>query len=272
MYTSAIRTVLLDAMPLDYASLHSAFPGDTGASEVSARIAAGWQPASVDKRTAVAAPLAFSLAEGESAAWIGWWDAPVGGTLLAYGALGGAEREYSVDRGQNRILCKGHGFTNSQPIVFYAGTTTPCVEGTTYYVRDALADSFRVAQIAGGGALTLTGDGSGMRVLSPINPIAAVSGGLILRVQSTTVRWTHNLPPIWQAIGEIQFTLGVPSTFDLSAYATDPDGEDIDFMRLSGALPLGVSLNAETGLLTWDGIGNGTTGFTTAVFGADDGK
>lgn len=56
----------------------------------------------------------------------------------------------------------GHDFKNGEKVAFSTITSTTGISTyTTYWVRDAAADTFKVAATQGGSALTLTTDGSG---------------------------------------------------------------------------------------------------------------
>ena len=59
--------------------------------------------------------------------------------------------------GTDTVYAAGHGYTDTDTIVFYNGTPpSPLVEGTVYYVRDADSDTFKVAATSGGTAIDLT--------------------------------------------------------------------------------------------------------------------
>lgn len=83
-----LSTGSFDSIAL-YASLHSADPGTTGASELSggspayARIAVTWDPASGGVMAAdTGTPVIFDVESGDTVAYGGLWDASSGGNFI----------------------------------------------------------------------------------------------------------------------------------------------------------------------------------------------
>ena len=59
------------------------------------------------------------------------------------------------------VYSEAHGYSDTQKIVFINGTPPGgLTEGTTYFVRDATTDTFKVAATSGGAAINLTGAAS----------------------------------------------------------------------------------------------------------------
>src|SRR5690606_22130326 len=136
-------------------SLHTAFPGSTGANEVTggsyARQAVTFGAASAGSRSMSASATADVPAC--TVAWVGLWDT-AGTGFMAYSPNGGNPKEFQASASADTITCPSHGYSDTQTIVFY-GDTCPggLTEGTVYYVRDATTDTFKVAASAGGSAI-----------------------------------------------------------------------------------------------------------------------
>lgn len=80
-----------------------------------------------------------------------------------------------------------------------------------------------------------------------------------------------NASPTWRAVPTITFTQGVPASISIAAYVSDADGDAIVITKNSAALPPGVTYDAASKSLVYDGVG--AVGSTTGhVFTADDGR
>lgn len=164
------KNAMLDALDVVSLSLHTAFPGATGASEVSggayAREAVTFGSAAAGARSMTAS--ANVDVPACTVAWVGLWNT-AGTTFMAYSPNGGNPKEFIASPGANTITCPSHGYSNTQTIVFY-GDTCPggLTEGTVYYVRDATTDTFKVAATSGGSAIDLTTVGGSGCVVSRI--------------------------------------------------------------------------------------------------------
>jgi hypothetical protein len=150
-------------------SLHSAFPGATGANELTgsgyARQSCTFNPASGGVRN-LASSTSFTVGAGHTVLWCGLWN---GSSFQAYSPNGGSPREFQVDIAANTVSVLSHGWADGDAIVFYGGTIpTGLVEGTIYYVRDSATNTFKVAATAGGVAIDLTGTGATDCVVSRI--------------------------------------------------------------------------------------------------------
>lgn len=160
---------MLDAVTIDSMSLHSGFPGATGANELTgggyARQTTDFNAASGAVRTLSAAET-FTVGAGHTVRWVGLWLAT---TFRGYSPNGGSPQEFAVNISTDVVTCVGHGFSDTNTIVFYGGTVpSPLVEGTVYYARDATSDTFKVAATSGGAAIDLTGTGAADCVVSRI--------------------------------------------------------------------------------------------------------
>ena len=157
----------LDALDLSSVSLHTSFPGSTGANEVTggtyARVASTFGAAAAGART-LSSAIAIDV-PACTVAWLMAWDS-AGTTPEVYSPNDGNPQEFQVDVSANTIRCPSHGYSDAQTVVFYADTVpSPLVEGTVYYVRDATTDTFKVAASSGGSAIDLsTQGGSGCTV------------------------------------------------------------------------------------------------------------
>lgn len=163
------RNVMLDAVTIDAMSLHSGFPGATGANELTgggyARQATAFNAASGGVRTLTSAET-FTVGAGHTVRWVGLWNSA---TFRGYSPNGGSPQEFSVSISTDVVTCRAHGFSDTNTIVFYGGTVpSPLIEGTIYFVRDATADTFKVAATSGGAAIDLTGAGAADCVVSRI--------------------------------------------------------------------------------------------------------
>lgn len=155
-----------------HASLHSAYPGTTGANEMVggtyARQAVTWEAVagtelagSLDMTNA---PAFTGLPAAAVVAWIGQWTAVSGGTFMAWSpAGGGARKPFAIaDDTTDVLAAEDHGFSNADTVVVW-GTVLPTglVEGTIYHVRDVTTDTLKLAATAGGAAIDLTDEGHG---------------------------------------------------------------------------------------------------------------
>jgi hypothetical protein len=66
------------------------------------------------------------------------------------------------------VTLANHHLADTTPVVFgFTSGGDPLADGTTYYVRDATADTFKVAATSGGAAINITVDGVGSVWASP---------------------------------------------------------------------------------------------------------
>ncbi|MGE3622008.1 MAG: hypothetical protein AB7L84_16255 [Acidimicrobiia bacterium] len=158
----AALTGLGDA--LDYGSIHTAFPGPTGANEASggtpayARKALTWASPAAGKRL-TSTLVQFDLPAG-TYQWFGGWSASSGGTFYGATPLGNKPlRSLSmVGTGSSATFNQAnHGLANGARLVLLdvgaTGMPGGFTEGTTYFVVGATTNTFQLAATAGGAAI-----------------------------------------------------------------------------------------------------------------------
>lgn len=184
--TIAAKNTMLNALTVDTASLHTAFPGLTGANEVSggtpayARKAVTFGAAAGGSR-ALSAAVTFDV-PATTVRWFGFW---VSGTYVGYAPNGGAQLLFQIDVPNNLVRSTANGLSNGQKVVFFNATVpTPLTEGTVYFVINATADTFQVSSTIGGAAITLTGAGSGDALSTIIEDVYAAQGSHTLSADS----------------------------------------------------------------------------------------
>lgn len=177
MFTQAGRNQLLDATTITHVSLHTAYPGESGTSEVSggspayARQSVTWAASSSGNKVSNNAQ-AFDVPAAVSVNWLGFWTALTSGTFLATSPNGANPKRYALSLASaNTIGAVNHGYTANQPVVFYSDTPpSGLTAGTTYYVVGATVttDTFQVSAAPSGAAIALTGQPGNAAVVSSI--------------------------------------------------------------------------------------------------------
>lgn len=177
------KNLMLDAVDeaatngAKFASLHSAY-STTGTNELAggspayARKALVWAASSAGSKSAAA--VTFDVEGGDSAAFVGYWDAVTTGNFLGMEPLSSAanaKRQINVsdaaDVTANTIDSPAHGLTAGTQVVFWndAGAVLPTglTEGTIYFViaTGLTTDVFSVSTTSGGSAVDITGNGDG---------------------------------------------------------------------------------------------------------------
>ena len=154
---------MLNGQTFTHASLHTAYPGTTGANEVTGGTPAyAKQAITINSSSGGIRSLNASVVADVPACtvrFIGYWN---GAAFVGYAANGGATpKNFVAVASTDLISSPAHGWSDTQKIVFVYGTApTGLTTGTTYYVRDAAPDSFKVAATAGGAAIDITGGAS----------------------------------------------------------------------------------------------------------------
>lgn len=162
-HTPAARNNMLGAIGVTHASLHSGFPGNSGANEISggspayARKAVTFDAASGGSR-AQSGTAVFDVPGSTTVRYIGFWTALTGGTFLGYHPLGGAvAREFITDLAADTLRSNAHGYANGDQVVVCGDTVQGgLTEGVIYFVVGATTDTFQLAATAGGAAIDLT--------------------------------------------------------------------------------------------------------------------
>lgn len=190
-FTTNGKNQMLDALGVASASLHTAFPGATGASEVSggsyARQTATFGAAAAGVRS-LSAAVTFDV-PAVTVSWCGLW-ATDGVTFQGYAPNGGNPKEFQVNTTTDVISCPAHGYSDGQTVTFYGDTCpNPLIEGTVYYVVSATTDTFKVAATSGGAAIDLTTAGAAACVVSKITQEVYGSPGT-----HTINTWSLGLP------------------------------------------------------------------------------
>ena len=168
-FTDDLKNVMVDAgdTAMAYMSLHTAYSA-TGANEVTggsyARQATA-RGASASGEATLTATESFSV-PATTVAWVGWWSADTAGTFYGMAPNYSGANTPKIFFGESSddvITSPAHGFSDTNQIVF-VGASLPSgiTQGTTYFVRDATTDTFKIAATSGGSAIDLTVDGRGM--------------------------------------------------------------------------------------------------------------
>lgn len=160
---AATKTDALSLQSFDFASLHSAFPGTSGANEISGGTPAYTREAITlgaeagGARTLVSS-VVFDVPAGAVVAWVGYWE---GGVFRACAPSGGGvPKNFVAAPSQDRIYSTAHGWVDGQAITFFGVPPGGLEEGVLYYTRDGDADSFRVTTDPAGAAIELTSGAS----------------------------------------------------------------------------------------------------------------
>lgn len=180
MFISAVKNAGLDAVTalLAHLSLHTAFPGGAGSSEVAggtpayARKAASWNAASADNAD-FNGTVTFDIPPATTIAWVGFWSASSGGTYRGYAPLSGGyvPRNFAVDATGNKILANAHGLVADNRVAFFGGTVPGgLTEGTLYWVINPNTDDYQVSATQGGSAIDLTTAGDADVLMSRVVP------------------------------------------------------------------------------------------------------
>jgi len=181
---------MLGGQAFTLASLHSGFPGSTGANEVT-----GGAPAYAQKaitinaasggQRALNASVTFDV-PATTVRWVGFWNVAV---FVACAPNGGATpKNFMSIASTDTVYSAAHGWSDTQKIVFFNGTPPGgLTEGTVYFVRDAATDSFKVAATSGGVAIDLTSASSFGCVVSAITEDVYASQGTHTLATSTFV-------------------------------------------------------------------------------------
>lgn len=170
-FSNSGKTDCLNALrtATTHLSGHTAYPGDSGASEVTggtyARLPITWaavagSPPSFD----LSAALDLAIPAGVTVKWIGGFTALTAGTFKTFAPCGSTLRGVATIQATDDIFrSDNHGLPNDRRVVFYAvaGESVPTglTEGTDYFVINQTADTFQVSLTQGGAVVNFTGDG-----------------------------------------------------------------------------------------------------------------
>lgn len=192
----AILDAMFNSVAFDvnalFMSLHSGDPGETGAAN---EISGGPGPyARVNVLASFGAAAAGQVQNDAAIEFTGlpvvdvqafaFWDASTAGNCLFIGWLGVGEVDFFTGLASSDVLTSyAHGLVDTDRVTFEArdgaGLPTGIVEGTVYFVRDAAADTFKIAATSGGVAINLTADGEGAAI--KVEPKSIANAGDTLR-------------------------------------------------------------------------------------------
>lgn len=179
-WPTTTKNNFLNGQTFTDATLHTAFPGTTGANEVT-----GGAPAYAAKAITINAAsggqraLNAAVTFDVPACTVKWVGLKNAGVFVGTAPNGGATPKNFVSiASSDLVYCPAHGWSDTQKIVFFNGTPPGgLTEGTTYFVRDSATDTFKVAATAGGVAIDLTTAASfGCVVCAITEDVYAVQG------------------------------------------------------------------------------------------------
>jgi hypothetical protein len=154
---------MLNGQPFTHMSVHTGYPGTTGANEVSGGAPAYARQAIVVNTSSggIRALNAAAVADVPACTvrFFGYWN---GSTFVGYAANGGATpKNFVATPATDLIILPSHGWSDGQKIVFVYGTAPGGLSaGTVYFVRDQSTDSFKVAATLGGVAMNISSGAS----------------------------------------------------------------------------------------------------------------
>jgi hypothetical protein len=158
-YPTSTKDNLLNGQTFTHASLHTAFPGTTGANEVTggapayARKAITMNASAGGSGRVLNAAVTFDV-PATTVRWIGGWN---GAAFVGPAPNGGATpKNFMALPSTDIVYLAGHGWSDGQKIVFFQGSVGGITEGTIYYTRDSTIDTFKVAATPGGAAIDIT--------------------------------------------------------------------------------------------------------------------
>jgi hypothetical protein len=163
----AFRGVAPATIPGVVLSLHSADPGSGGANEFSGqgytRQAPNFGAASAGS-IALTDPVTFTALPPQWVMYIGAWTTdPVPQFISSI--PNGDPKNFVAEADDDTFTSAGHGLSDGMAVALLAisGTSLPTgvSADTPYYVRDATANTFRLAATSGGAALAISSDGIG---------------------------------------------------------------------------------------------------------------
>ena len=192
-FTTSGNNAMLGGLTITHASIHSAFPGTTGANEIS-----GGSPAYARRPVTFAAAAnstrlqtgdaTFDIPPATAMQYLGYWTAITGGTFLGYHPFGNAAALAFVSNLATETLTSpAHGLSNGDQIVFVGGTPPlPLVEGTVYFVVGSTVDTLQVSASSGGSVINLTAHATNACQLIKIVPEFFGSQGTV-RTENNTL-------------------------------------------------------------------------------------
>jgi hypothetical protein len=139
-----------------------------------------------------------------------------------------------------------------------------CLGGDSQEAAAAPAEN---AQATQSGSMTVAAPASQS---APVNQSAPPN-------QPAPTATPQNSGPVWQPSPMVEFVEGVPATISVREFVRDPESDPLVIALASGALIPGLTWNASTSTIAYDGRPLGAKEetpviVTGVVFTADDGK
>jgi hypothetical protein len=80
----------------------------------------------------------------------------------------GVRKTYTVDDTTDVFTCTGHGYADTNMVHLFTTSASPAgvAENTVYYIRDATANTFKLAATSGGSAINITSTGTGTQYIA----------------------------------------------------------------------------------------------------------
>lgn len=156
---------------ITHISLHTAYPGTSGSSEVAGgspaytREAVTWGAPSAGSMSATGA-LEFDVPAGTTVAWAGFWSASTAGTFYGSVPLGPVgDPKITMATTADVFTAISHGWSDGQPVALsktLGALPVGVTDGGLYYVRDVSGDTFKVASTLGGSPVDVTAAGTAL--------------------------------------------------------------------------------------------------------------
>ena len=149
------KNALLNGLTFTAVSVHSDYPGTTGANEISGYTRGTPTVSAASGGQRLLSGSVELIVPACTIKWVGWWN---GSNFLGGTPNGGATPKNFISLASDEfVYCPSHGYSDDQEVVFWAGTPpSPLVAGTIYFVRNAETDRFKVSATAGGSAIDIT--------------------------------------------------------------------------------------------------------------------
>jgi len=172
-YSFAGRHVMLNSLAAaaTHLSLHSAYPGDTGANELAGgapaytRQPVTWNAAASGVLDNVGTQT-FDIPPLSTVAFVGVWSALAAGTFYGSAPVGsGIPVPFTAEDSTDILTADNHGFADGQQVVVWdtqgAVIPTGLTQGDVYFVVSATGDTLKLSLTSGGAVINLTSDGAG---------------------------------------------------------------------------------------------------------------
>lgn len=187
--SATAKNLLLAGLVPDTASLHTGFPGTTGASECTGgsyarkAVAFGSPSGGVTLQTGTAV---LNVPAGATVRWVGYWQ---GSTWLYAAPAGGANpKNFVVLPGDDTVYSPTHGWAATQRVAMFNGSVPlGTTEGQILFVRDAATNTFKLAATSGGAVIDMTTAPSWGAVIAAVTEYEYPVAGTFTLENSTIV-------------------------------------------------------------------------------------